>query len=134
MIEVLNRLLLSMLPTKSLQESQVNSLALELDIMLASIDYVEGLKKYGRGAIICYPSGKFRFVPLKQLARLERDPKLEVFTNLNRSLTELVEGCPSDRFIIIVEIYRPFFPFGKQLLIHQEELSLPLGLKAWGLE
>lgn len=44
MIEVLNRLLLSMLPTKSLQESQVNSLALELDIMLASIDYVEGLK------------------------------------------------------------------------------------------
>jgi hypothetical protein len=122
-----------MLPTRSLQESQINSLALDLDIMLASIDYVEGLKQYGLGAIICYPSGKFRFVPLKQLARLERSPKLGIFANLNGSLTELVEGCPSERFIIIVEIYRPFFPFGKQLIVHQEELSLPLGLKAWGV-
>jgi hypothetical protein len=129
-----------MLSERSLKESQINSLALELDIMLASIDYVEGLKKYGQGAIICYPSGKFRFVSLKQLARLERYPLLVAFANLNRSLTELVEGCPSvreaapleHRFIIIVEIYRPFFPFRKQLIVHQEELSLPLGLKAWG--
>jgi hypothetical protein len=122
-----------MLSERSLQESQINSLALELDIMLASIDYVEGVKKYGQGAIICYPSGKFHFVSLKQLARLERYPKLVAFANLNRSLTELIERCPSDRFILILENYRPFFPFGKQLIVHQEELSLPLGLKAWGV-
>lgn len=103
-----------------------------LDRMLSSIVHAEGLKQKGQGAVIGNFKGEFRFIPLSRLPQLEKYPYLGAFANLNYSLSKLVEQCPCERFILIYQIYQPFFPFGKKLLVVQEELSLPMGNKVWG--
>lgn len=99
------------------------ALLLKIDIFLANMTYAQGCAASGRGAVISNHAGKFRFASLAQLARLEQCKKIAgniVFSN--ESLIDLVQQCPPDRFIVLCEIYKPFYPFGKTLLIFKEEL------------
>lgn len=102
---------------------------LVLDKMIASLVYVEGIKEKGQGAVLATSRGKFYFLSIAQLSRLEKYPQLGAFANLNISITKLIEQCPRERFILICKIYQLFYSFGKKIIVYQEKVLLPFGLK-----
>jgi hypothetical protein len=112
--------------------------------LLQGLDVLEFIKAFalkGRGQraegfyvlynLLPFPVG-FK-TPVKTMSAVQRRTKkfggLQLVASLN---LPLIAFCPLPPAFCLLQ--RPFFPLGKQLLIHQEELSLPLGLKAWELD